>query len=39
MRLGDLLLASWKKFFLDIPGSNDVYQTFILLGDPALSLP
>lgn len=38
-RLGDLLVQTWQQYLAKINSSVDVYQTFLLIGDPALTLP
>lgn len=37
--LGDVHLAARRQISLDSPGTRDVMMTFMLFGDPALSLP
>lgn len=37
--LGEVHLAARRQIDLDSPGQRDVMMTFILFGDPALSLP
>ncbi len=37
--LGDIHLSARRRISLDSPGMRDVMMTFMLFGDPALSLP
>lgn len=37
--LGDIHLSARRQISLDTPGMRDVMMTFMLFGDPALSLP
>ncbi len=38
-RLGDVVLSAWRQMPVDSPNTRDVMRTFLLFGDPALSLP
>ena len=38
-RLGEAYLAAQRQMSVDHPGGQDVLQTFLLFGDPALLLP
>jgi hypothetical protein len=37
-RLGDLVLKAWQAVPIDAPSARDVLQTFLLFGDPALTV-
>lgn len=39
VRLGEAYLAAQRQMPVDHPGGQDVLQTFLLFGDPALMLP
>jgi hypothetical protein len=38
-KIGDLILATWQQYLSDPGSSEEVYRTFLLLGDPAQPLP